>query len=273
MKSLITGLVCLIFVSFLDIQAQTAKKPSPTQGAGSTALKPAVKTASPTTVKPAAAKAATSKTAASATPVLVTDKEKASYSVGVDIGRNLKQQDIGLDPAAAARGLRDILSSQKLLLTDQEITDSLQTFRQSMMTKMQEKMKVAAAKNKMEGDQYLAENKAKPGVITLPSGLQYKEIVAGTGSSPKATDTVETNYRGTLISGSEFDSSAKNGGPVSFPVNRVIPGWTEALQLMKVGSKWQLFIPAELAYGMNSPGPEIPPNSTLVFEIELLAIK
>jgi FKBP-type peptidyl-prolyl cis-trans isomerase FklB len=274
MKSFNGVIFCLILLIFGEAQAQSAKKSAPPQNAGSIAPKPVVKTASPLTGKPATAKSATPKPAGVRRAAsLITDKEKASYAVGVDIGRNLKQQEIELDPAAAARGLLDFLSSQKLLLSDQEITDSIQNFRQSMMVKMQEKMKVVAEKNKMDGDKFLAENKTKPGIIVLPSGLQYKEIVPGTGPSPKATDTVETRYRGTLISGSEFDSSAKNGGPVSFPVNRVIPGWTEALQLMKVGSKWQLFIPAELAYGANSPGPEIPPNSTLIFEIELLGIK
>jgi FKBP-type peptidyl-prolyl cis-trans isomerase FklB len=273
MKSYIVVFVCLIFIFAWETQSQTEKKPSSPQPVGSTASTPAVKTATPAAAKPTAAKAAATKPAASPAPLLVTDKQRASYSIGVDIGRNMKQQEIDLDPAAAARGLRDFLSNQKLLLTDQEISESIQKFRQSVMAHMQEKMKVVADKNKLEGDKFLADNMTRPGVVTLPSGLQYKEIAGGTGPSPKSTDTVETNYRGTLLDGSEFDSSAKNGGPVSFPLNRVIPGWTEALQLMKVGSKWQLFIPAQLAYGVNSPGTEIPPNSTLIFEIELLAIK
>jgi hypothetical protein len=202
MKSISLILACLLIFSIGGVQAQTAKKPATPQNAGATAPKPAMKPAQPATARPTVAKTAPTAPVLKLTP----EKEKASYSIGVDIGRNLKQQEIDLDPAAAARGLRDFLSSQKLLLTDQEITDSMQNLRQSMTAKMQEKMKGIAAKNKMDGDRYLAENKGKPGVITLPSGLQYKEIVAGTGPSPKATDTVETNYRGTLINGSEFDS-------------------------------------------------------------------
>jgi FKBP-type peptidyl-prolyl cis-trans isomerase FklB len=273
MKSIFSLLLTALMIPASLLLAQTPAKPAPAKPPSATPkaapAKPATTAVKPAAVKPATPKAAPAKPA----PVLASEKERTSYSIGVDIGRNLKQQGLDLDPAALASGLKDLLSSQPLLMTDQEMDSAIQILRQSVTTKMQEKMKVMAEKNRVDGEKFLAENKAQPGVVALPSGLQYKEITAGDGPTPKTTDTVEVNYRGTLIDGTEFDTSAKNGGPISFPVNRVIPGWTEALQLMKVGSKWQLFVPADLAYGANSPGPEIPPNSTLVFEVELLKIK
>jgi FKBP-type peptidyl-prolyl cis-trans isomerase FklB len=146
-------------------------------------------------------------------------------------------------------------------------------FQKEMMAKMTENSKKAGEKNKKEGEVFLAENKKKPGIITLPSGMQYKIMREGTGKSPKSTDTVTTHYRGTTLDGKEFDSSYKRNEPASFPLNRVIAGWTEALQLMKVGSKWQLFIPSNLAYGENGAGQDIGPDATLIFEVELLAVK
>jgi FKBP-type peptidyl-prolyl cis-trans isomerase FklB len=205
--------------------------------------------------------------------VLKTDKDKVSYSIGLDIGTNFKRQSVDLDAKALAAGIADGLSGGKPLLAEDEVRKVLAEFRQQMGAKAQQVAQQLAEKNQKAGEAFLAENKKKKGVITLPSGLQYRVITAGTGKIPKATDTVTTHYRGTLIDGTEFDSSYKRGEPASFPVNGVIKGWTEALQLMKVGSKWQLFIPSNLAYGPQGAGQVIGPNATLIFEIELLAIK
>ena len=202
-------------------------------------------------------------------------KEKASYSLGLDMGRRLRAQSVEIDPDLMARGLRDGLGGGDSALTDAEIQEVMQSFRQELAAKQQAVAKSAGDKNKGEGDKFLAENKKKEGVKTTASGLQYKVIKEGTGKSPTATDTVKVHYRGTLIDGkTEFDSSYKRGEPIEFPVNGVIKGWTEALQLMKVGSKWQLFIPSELAYGeAGTPGGPIGPNSALLFDVELLGVK
>ena len=207
-------------------------------------------------------------------------KGKISYSIGVDIGNTMKRQPFEIDPDLLTRGIKDVVSGGKMLMTDNEVRATLTDLQkelaakqQEQMKEQQEKMKQAGEKNKKDGDAFLAANAKKDGVKTLPSGLQYKVIASGKGASPKATDTVETNYRGSLIDGTEFDSSYKRGQAVTFPVSGVIPGWTEALQLMKVGDKWQLFIPPALAYGERGAGRDIGPNMTLVFEIELLAIK
>ena len=202
-----------------------------------------------------------------------TPKEKQSYSIGADIGNKLKSQSIDVDPDALAQGLKDAISGNKLLMTEQEIKESLSSLQKEMMEKQAERTKQLSEKNKKEGDTFLAENRKKEGVKTLPSGLQYKVITEGTGKTPKAEDTVITNYRGTLIDGTEFDSSYKRGQPATFPVKGVIPGWTEALQLMKEGSKWELFIPASLAYGERGAGNLIGPYTTLIFEIELISVK
>jgi FKBP-type peptidyl-prolyl cis-trans isomerase FklB len=201
--------------------------------------------------------------------VLKSQKEKVSYIIGMDIGMNLKKQTIDIDPTILARGMKDALSGAKPLLTEQEIQETMVAFQKEMMAKQSE----VAKKNKAEGEAFLTENKKKEGVKTLPSGLQYKVIKAGTGKKPKSTDTVTAHYRGTLISGKEFDSSYKRGQPASFPVSGVIPGWTEALQLMEVGAKWQLFIPSNLAYGEQGGGRDIGPNATLIFEVELVSIQ
>ena len=206
--------------------------------------------------------------------VLKTQKDKVSYSIGMDIGTTLKKQSLDVDPAILARGIRDSMSGQKPLMTDQEIRDTIAAFQKEMTAKQQEQAKQLGEKNKKQGEAFLAENKKKEGVKTLPSGLQYKVITAGKGKKPKATDTVTTHYRGTLIDGTEFDSSISRGKPASFPVNGVIPGWTEALQLMEEGAKWQLFIPSNLAYGdRGTPGGPIGPNATLIFDIELISIQ
>jgi FKBP-type peptidyl-prolyl cis-trans isomerase FklB len=201
-----------------------------------------------------------------------TQKDKVSYSIGLDFGKNMKRQSVELNLDVLLRGIRDGLAEVTPALTDAEMQEAMTTFQKEMMAKMQEKAKVAGEKNKKEGEAFLAENKKKPGVVTLPSGLQYKILKEGTGKSPKVTDTVTIHYRGTLIGGKEFESSYKRGAPTTYPLNGFIAGWTEALQKMKVGSKWQLFIPSNLAYGENGPG-DIGPNATLIFEVELLGVK
>ena len=171
------------------------------------------------------------------------------------------------------QGLKDALAGGKALLTDDETKATLTALQAEVTKRQQAKMAVVGDANKKEGDAFLAANKTKEGVVTLPSGLQYKILQQGTGPIPSASDSVECNYRGMLINGTEFDSSYKRGQPATFPVGQVIHGWTEALQLMPVGSKWQLFIPAELAYGPRGAGAEIGPNATLIFEVELLSIQ
>ena len=205
--------------------------------------------------------------------VLNNQKDKVSYIIGMEIGKNFKKQSIDIDPDILTRGIKDAISGGKPLLTEQEIQENMVTFQKEMMAKQEELAKKLGGNNKKEGEAFLAENKKKDGVKTLPSGLQYKVTKAGTGKKPKLTDTVMTHYRGTLIDGTEFDSSYRRGQPVSFPVTGVIPGWTEALQLMEEGAKWQLFIPPNLAYGERGAGRDIGPNATLIFEIELISIE
>ncbi|HLO09057.1 MAG TPA: FKBP-type peptidyl-prolyl cis-trans isomerase [Desulfobacteria bacterium] len=206
-------------------------------------------------------------------PELKTDKEKISYSIGMDIGGNLKRGSVEVDPDLLARGLKDSYGGGKTILTEDQARQALEDFQKALMAKQAETMKILSEKNKADGERFLAENAKKEGVKVLPSGLQYKEITPGTGKSPKTDDTVTTHYKGTLIDGTEFDSSYKRGQPATFPVSGVIPGWTEALQLMKEGAKWQLFVPSNLAYGERGAGQVIGPNATLIFEVELLTVK
>jgi FKBP-type peptidyl-prolyl cis-trans isomerase FklB len=234
-------------------QSPAAKAPAPKTGSATDGKTPAAKTQSPTTLN--------------------TAKDKLSYAIGLNIGRSLQKDDIGVDPEIVAQGFKDALSGGKTLLTDDEAKAAIVALQADLRKKQDETMKAAGEANKKQGDAFLAANKAKEGVVTLPSGLQYKIVTPGTGPKPAATDTVVCNYRGTLIDGTEFDSSYKRGQPATFPVGQVIPGWTEALQLMPVGSKWQLFIPPDLAYGERSPSPVIGVNSTLIFDIELLSIQ
>ena len=196
---------------------------------------------------------------------LKTDQEKNGYSVGYDIGRSLQRQLADVDAESMARGLKDAMGGVAPALPDQEIQQRFATVRQESAKKIVEK-------NKKDGEAFLAKNKGEKGVKTTVSGLQYKVITAGKGKQPTAEDTVTVNYRGTLIDGTEFDSSYKRNQPATFPVKGVIAGWTEALPLMKEGSKWMLYIPANLAYGERGAGNMIGPNSTLVFEVELLSI-
>jgi len=204
---------------------------------------------------------------------LKTKKDKVSYAVGVNVGKGMQQQSMEIDPDIFAKGLKDAMTGAKTAMPDEEMRQIMTALQKEMKEKQAAKMNAAAEKNKKEGETFLAANKKKEGVKTLSSGLQYKVIKEGTGQKPKSTDTVTTNYRGTLIDGTEFDSSYRRGQPAEFPVSGVIPGWTEALQLMKVGSKWQLFVPSNLAYGERSAGNIIGPNATLIFDIELISIK
>jgi FKBP-type peptidyl-prolyl cis-trans isomerase FklB len=200
-------------------------------------------------------------------------KEKASYALGMNMANGLRSQSVEIDPDIFAQGLKDALAGNKTLLTEAEARATLMQLQNDLRAKQEEKRKQQAEANQKEGDAFLAANKTKAGVVALPSGLQYKILTPGSGPKPTASDTVICNYRGTLINGTEFDSSAKHGGPATFPVSGVIKGWTEALQLMPVGSKWQLFIPSSLAYGERGAGNDIAPNATLIFEVELVSIK
>lgn len=206
-------------------------------------------------------------------PELKTLQDSVSYSIGMDIGKNLKNQMIDVNPDVLAQALKDVSGDGEPMLTDDQARSAMMAFQTQMMAKHEEKMKAASEKNKKEGETFLAENKKKEGVVTMPSGLQYKVLTMGTGKKPKANDNVTLNYKGTLIDGTEFDSSFKRGEPVVFPVGGVIKGLSEALQLMPVGSKWQIFLPSHLAYGEQGTGAQITPNATLIFEVELLGIK
>ncbi|WP_345978270.1 FKBP-type peptidyl-prolyl cis-trans isomerase [Sulfurimonas sp. HSL3-7] len=213
------------------------------------------------------------KKAETAAPALTTQEQKVGYAIGAQIGAQLAMTKEDIDSKALVAGLTDAMNGTELKLTDQQMQEAKMAFQKKVQEKAQKEMMELAEKNKAEGEKFLAENKTKEGVVTLPSGLQYKVVQAGTGATPTATDTVVTHYTGTLINGQVFDSSVQRGEPATFPVNGVIAGWTEALQHMKVGAKWQLFIPAELAYGERGAGQTIAPNSTLIFDIELLEIK
>ena len=226
------------------------------------------------TQSPAAKKAPVTTKSATA-PTLTTAKQKASYALGMKIGGDLRRQGVNeaIDSALTARGLRDALAGNKAAMTEDEEKAALTQLQTQIRGKQEAKAHEAGAANRKEGEAFLAANKTKEGVVTLPSGLQYKVLQEGTGPKPTANDTVVCNYRGTLLDGTEFDSSYKRGQPATFPVSGVIKGWTEALQLMPVGSKWQIVVPAELAYGERGAGGQIGPNATLIFEVELLSIQ
>jgi FKBP-type peptidyl-prolyl cis-trans isomerase FklB len=216
----------------------------------------------------------------SQTPTLKTDKEKLSYALGMDLGKQFRTQSVEIDPDLFRQGLGDALSGGKTLLTEEEVRAAIaslqEKLKQKQMALQEEKitaMKQLAEKNQKDGEAFLILNKAKPGVVTLPSGLQYKIVKAGGGKTPGIEDMVVCHYRGTLIDGTEFDSSYKRNEPLTLPVKGVIKGWIEALLLMPVGSRWQLFIPASLAYGERGAGAVIGPNAVLVFELELISIQ
>src|SRR5882762_1826465 len=254
---LLTGLLAS---SIMLCSAQTATAPP----ASKAVPKKAVASASPKTAAPKAVPA----------PVaLTTEKDKTSYAIGVDLGNKLKSQAIEVDTAILMRGMKDAVAGSKPLMTDEDMRTTLGALSAQIRQKQTAMVKVLTDKNKSEGDAFLTENKSKEGIVTLPSGLQYKILKAGDGPKPAATDSVVCNYKGTLLNGKEFDSSYKRGQPATFAVSGVIKGWTEALQLMPVGSKWQLFVPPDLAYGERGAGADIQPDSTLIFEVELMSIQ
>src|SRR5271170_5072912 len=242
---------------------------------------PASTPQTPATTTPKSSTTTTPKTGTATTAkkpavplTLKTQKDKASYAIGVNIGKSMKKDSVDIDTAILLRGLKDGMSGAEPLLTDDEARAVMTTLQADLRKKQEAKMQIAGQANKEQGEAFLAENKTKDGVVTLPSGLQYKVLKEGTGPKPAAKDTVVCNYKGTLIDNTEFDSSYKRGQPATFPVSGVIKGWTEALQLMPAGSKWQLFIPSDLAYGARGgPGGGIGPNATLVFEVELMSIQ
>lgn len=200
-------------------------------------------------------------------------KNRISYTIGVNIGQDFKSQQMDIEPDALLMGLKDTLAGKELQLTEDEMVQEIQNFQQEMQTKLMAEREEQAAKNKAEGEAFLAENAKQDEVIVTESGLQYKILEPGQGDSPGPADVATVHYRGTLLDGTQFDSSYDRGEPASFPVGGVIPGWTEALQLMKPGAKWQLFIPAELAYGERGAGQDIGPNATLLFDVELISVE
>lgn len=198
-------------------------------------------------------------------------KQRISYTIGLNIGRDFVKQEVEVDTTALMAGVRDGLAGQKPRLTDEQMMTEVQSFREAMMAKQEAKAKALADKNKAEGEAFLAKNAKEVGVVVRESGLQYKVLKEGTGPMPKADAIVSVHYRGTLLDGTEFDSSYARNEPLVLPVGGVIPGWTEALTLMKEGSKWQLYIPAALAYGEDGAPPAIGPNAALLFEVELIS--
>lgn len=200
-------------------------------------------------------------------------QDSISYSIGTDIGKNLKRGSYPINVSALAQGITDMMNEKEALLAEAEVRKMLNLYRKEAQAAQKKAQAEQGEKNMAEGPKFLEDNKKKDGVVVLPSGLQYKVITEGKGKTPKATDKVKVHYRGTLLNGKEFDSSYKRGTPAEFPVNGVIKGWTEALQLMKEGSKWELYIPSDLAYGARGAGGDIGPNATLIFEVELLEVK
>jgi FKBP-type peptidyl-prolyl cis-trans isomerase FklB len=230
---------------------------------------PPAKAPAPAPAKPAAPTGQ----APAATAGLKTQKEKVSYAIGMEMGKGVKAQGIDVDPAILTQGLRDAMTGAKPQMTEDELKQVITGLQAEMRQKQMQAQEMAATENKTKGDAYLAENGKKDGVVTLPDGLQYKILTAGTGKKPGETDTVLCNYKGTFVDGTEFDSSAQAGKPVPFEVKNVIPGFKEVLQMMPTGSKWQVVVPSNLAYGERGAGGVIGPNSTLVFEIELVSIQ
>jgi FKBP-type peptidyl-prolyl cis-trans isomerase FklB len=285
MKNTFIAALTLIAAGAVTTGVASAQAPAANAPATGSQQAPAANTqqtpaAKPTPAKPTAKPGAATAAKKPAPLELKTDKDKASYAIGMNIGQNLRKQPDEIDPAIVQRGIKDTLDGGTMLMTEEQAKAALASLQGAMRAKQEQQRKIqeeqmqqAGEANKKEGEAFLAANKTKDGVVTLPSGLQYKILTEGTGPKPTAADTVVCNYKGTLLNGTEFDNSAKHGGPATFPLNGVIKGWTEALQLMPVGSKWQLFIPSDLAYGQRGPGGGIGPNSTLVFEVELISIK
>lgn len=206
-------------------------------------------------------------------PKLDTTKNRISYTIGVNIGQDFKTQKMDIDPEALLMGLQDSMADKELRLTEEEMVSEIQTFQQEMQAKMAAEMEAEATRNQAAGEAFLAENAKQEGVVVTESGLQYKVIEEGEGDSPGVNDVATVHYRGTLIDGKQFDSSYDRGQPATFPVGGVIAGWTEALQLMKPGAKWQLFIPSDLAYGPRGAGQDIGPNAVLLFDVELISVE
>lgn len=221
-----------------------------------------------------AASASNSAAAAStpSTASVSSEKDKVSYAIGMDLGENFKNQSIDINPALLAQGVKDAVEGASALMTPQQREETLASFQKQFRAKQEVETKKVSERNKKEGDSYLAANKAKPGVTALANGLQYRVIEAGAGAIPTDKDIVTVDYEGRLINGTVFDSSYKRGKPVSFPLSDVIPGWKEALKLMKTGSTWEVVIPPSLAYGERGLGGPIGPNETLIFKIKLISI-
>lgn len=217
--------------------------------------------------------AMTTAIAATDTPELKTEMDKLSYSIGSDLGKNFKRQGIDINPTIMAKGIQDGMVGGTLLLTEQQMKDVLNTFQKDLMAKRTAEFNKKAEENKAKGEAFLSQNKSKTGVVTLPDGLQYKIVKSGTGAKPAKEDTVTVEYTGRLISGEVFDSTDKTGKPATFKLSQVIPGWTEALQLMPAGSTWEVYVPAALAYGSRSVGGPIGPNEALIFNIHLISVK
>jgi len=266
MKNTVITTVIPIFAAALLLVASTIAEQTPAPTAQPA---PAAQAQKPPATKTGPASGARSATVLT----LKTPKDKASYAIGLNVGKSLHGDEVDVDPSIILRGLRDGLASGKTLMTDDEVKATMVALQSDVRKRQEAKMQVVAEANKHEGEAFLAANKTQEGVVTLPSGLQYKILKEGTGPKPTASDSVVCNYRGALLNNTEFDSSYKRGQPATLRVSGVIKGWTEALQLMPVGSKWQLFVPAELAYGQRGAGGPIGPNTTLVFEIELLSIQ
>jgi FKBP-type peptidyl-prolyl cis-trans isomerase FklB len=258
--------IAALIVSTATISAGTARAQQPAAAPANPQPAAQDKTTTPPAAKPAkpaATKSGTASGAKTTAPLtLTTTKAKLSYALGMNFGENLHKQSVEVDPSIVVRGMKDGLVGGKTLMTDDEARAAINDLMAGLRKQREEANKA-----------FLATNKSKEGVVTLPSGLQYKILQAGTGPKPTASDSVVCQYRGTLIDGKEFDSSYKRGQPATFPVSGVIKGWTEALQLMPAGSKWQLFVPSELAYGPQGMPPAIGPNATLVFEVELISIQ
>jgi FKBP-type peptidyl-prolyl cis-trans isomerase FklB len=200
-------------------------------------------------------------------------KNRISYTIGLNIGRDFTTQEMEIDPDLVLLGIKDAMEGKEPRMTDEDMAAEVQVFQQTMQAKAEKKMKEVAEKNSTEGEAFLADNAKQEGIKVTESGLQYRVVEPGEGESPTAGDTVTVNYRGTLIDGTQFDSSYDRGQPATFPVGGVIPGWTEALQLMKPGAKYQLFIPSDLAYGERGAGRDIGPNATLIFDVELISVQ
>src|SRR5579862_982562 len=229
--------------------------------------------AAPPAKAPAAAAPAPAAQAPASGSAFKTQKEKLSYAIGMEMGKGVKTQGLDVDPSILEQGLKDALSGAKAQMSDDEIKQVITSLQQEIRQKQMQAQETAAAENKTKGEAYLAANAKKDGVVALPDGLQYKILTAGQGKKPLESDTVMCNYKGTFVDGTEFDSSAQAGKPVPFEVKNVIPGFKEVLQLMPVGSKWQVVVPSNLAYGERGAGGVIGPNATLIFEIELVSIE